>query len=352
VPEGVWAATLADYEAELATGDSSELELPDSLLSGEARRRLCAFARAYRRHSPHEAPLASRSPAACPACSALAVRPSHARHASRTAVASPPEPVARALQYGRCDACGHGVLFDRDLALLERSYGSADYYQSRDGQGTGYDAYGNEAAYREAKAARLLARVSNATSRPLRTLLEVGSGFGYTRAVAERSGLRTTGVDRNPHACDEAARRYGLATHTGTLASALADEGSGIRPGAADAVLYHFVLEHVADVAGELRVARRALGNDGRLVLVIPSMQAAELAVFSASYRSFRADHLHLFTRASLAAFLEVAGFELDVCESGCNLHLLHPCLSPAELDSLYASGLGPDLFVVARSHS
>jgi hypothetical protein len=71
--------------------------------------------------------------------------------------------------------------------------------------------------------------------------------------------------------------------------------------------------------------------------------------VFGAAYRSFRGDHLHLFTRASLGAMLAEAGFVLHLCESGCNIHLFGEVLSPPALARLYESGRGPDLLAVAR---
>src|SRR5262249_45961228 len=154
---------------------------------------------------------------------------------------------------------------------------------------------------------------------PIDALLEVGSGYGFTRAAAERAGMRTAGVDVSGHAVSEAARRYGLRTFRGTLAEALATPESPVLRGVFGTVLYQFVLEHVSDPEGELVLAREALAPGGWLVLLVPSMEAAEIAAFGASYRSFRADHLHLFSRASLGAVLGRAGFGLRALESHCN---------------------------------
>jgi SAM-dependent methyltransferase len=188
----------------------------------------------------------------------------------------------------------------------------------------------------------------------LRSLLEVGSGFGYTRVAAERAGIRTAGVDVNPEAAVESSRRYGLSTFTGTLDEALrvGANAGGIAPGNHDAVLYQFVLEHVVDPARELAVAARAVRDRGVLALLVPNMAAAEVDVFGASYRSFRADHRQLFTRASLEVMLARAGFRLAACESHCNLHLFRDFIAPPALDWLYATGRGPDLFVVAEKLS
>jgi SAM-dependent methyltransferase len=330
-----WQAVLSDYQATVAA------PAPHESCDDEIRRCLTALAPAYRAHSPHAtaAPAPDEARAACPACRAPAVEPFLVR---RPAIA-----------YGRCAACGHGLLLDAggtpgDEAVRAR-YAGPDYYRARDAQGVGYDGYDREASYREAKGARIAERLRALPGSPPAALLEIGSGFGYTRAGIERAGLPTAGVDVNAHACEEARRRYGLATFHGTLREALASPASGIAAGAWDAVLYQFVLEHVIDPVAELVRARQALRPDGWLVLLLPSMEAAEIEAFGASYRSFRADHLHLFSRRSLAAVLERAGFAPHLAESFCNIHLLGDVLTPAALQHLYRSGRGPDLFVIAR---
>jgi hypothetical protein len=181
-------------------------------------------------------------------------------------------------------------------------------------------------------------------------LLEVGSGFGFTRIAAERRGIRSGGLDLNPVACAEAHRRYGLATFHGDLAEALGTGSAPIGERAWDAVLYQFVLEHVVDPISELALARRALRARGWLMLLVPSMEALEIEVFGASYRSFRADHLHLPSKASMRIVLTRAGFELVTLNSGCNLHLLRGIVSDQALQHIYESGRGPDLLVIARS--
>ena len=317
--------------------------------------------RVYARHAPHAAPLPAPAggdengvvaavgdqrplapSALCPACGARRVRATVARR---------PGPVV----YGCCEACGHGVCWLGGALPGEAGarYSDPTYYEQRDARGVGYDDYGAEETYRLAKGARLVAALAGAAAAGggrIHSLLEVGSGFGFTREAARRAGLVTGGVDLNPAACAQARRRFGLTTFVGDLAAALAAApGSGVAPGAWDAVLYQFVLEHVASVDEELLSARRALAPGGWLALLVPSMEAVERTVFGASYRSLRADHLHLFSRASLGAFLGRAGFEIVRLESGCNLHLLRSFLKASALRRLYADGLGPDLWCVAR---
>jgi hypothetical protein len=337
IPEDTWLAVLASFAAQLPPPAANEDE------DGEIERCVAALASAYGALSPHAAPPpAGRAPERCIACGHADVRPFLARR-SPTAIAN--------LVYGRCDHCGHGALLDGPgLSATRARYADAAYFRARDADGVGYDGYDADTTYRERKGAILIERVRNLATPAVRRLLEVGSGYGFTRAAGERAGLRTAGVDVSAHTVSEAARRYGLRTFHGTLAEALASPQSGVERGAYDAVLYQFVLEHVADPVGELALAREALAPDGGwLVLLIPSMEAAEITAFGASYRSFRADHLHLFSRASLVAVLDRAGFELRALESHCNMHLLRGLLSARALERLYATGRGPDLFVLAQ---
>jgi SAM-dependent methyltransferase len=332
-----WRSTLDAFANEVSPAP------PDETVDEEIRRCLPALALAYTRHSPPaSAPPLASAPCGCPACGELGVHPLLVR---------PPE-----LVYGRCNHCGHGVLLGDGAPHASEArarQAGRRYYVTREPDGVGYDRYDQDADYREAKGARLIAKIGALVSPPVRRLLEVGSGYGFVRIAAERAGLETGGVDVNDDACLEAERRYGLRTFRGTLAEALARSPSAaVEPGAWDVVLYQFVLEHVADPVRELEEARRALRPHGWLVLLVPNMDAAEVDVFGASYRSFRADHLHLFTVASLAAILDRAGFRAHRVESHCNIHIFRDVLSPRALERLYESGRGPDLFVLAQSLS
>lgn len=240
------------------------------------------------------------------------------------------------LLMGRCSACGHGVLL---AGAADATTYDARYYETKRDDGAGYERYLAERGYRERKGHALLTRLER-RGPGAKTLLEVGSGFGFTRAAAAKRGLTTTGVDVNPAAVSGCRTLYGLDTILGTSRDVT---------GTFDLVLYQFVLEHLADVRAEARVAFERCAPHGLCCVVVPSMDAAEREVFGARYRSFRADHLHVFSRASVRSLLEQAGFVDVQVESECHLHLLRGFLSQQECDDLYRAGLGPDLVVTAR---
>jgi SAM-dependent methyltransferase len=138
-----------------------------------------------------------------------------------------------------------------------------------------------------------------------------------------------------------------MTTFTGTLAQAL--KAGAVPIDAFGLVLYQFVLEHLSDPAREIALAARTLVPGGIFAAVVPSMDAIEAGVFGGSYRSFRADHLHVFSLRSIKRLLRAAGLRPLAHETECNLHLLHGFVTPTQLRELETSGKGPDLIVVAR---
>lgn len=275
--------------------------------------------------------------AACPACGAPGVRPRYRRHVPDSTGALSP------YTYGVCDGCGHAMLLDGGADPLV--YASPGYYEAQGGDGAGYSAYEQERSYREAKGERLVRWAVTHVAHAPATLLEVGSGFGFTRRGAERLGVRTFGVDLNPTAAASARRLYTMDTFVGTLSDAL--RAGAVRVGEFDFVLYDFVLEHIVDPVAELTLAATLLSTRGSLVLRVPGMDAVEIAPFGSLYRSFRSDHLHLYSRTSLEHMLQRAGLALSAYDTGCGADLLRDVLTEPELRANYAAGRGPDVTAI-----
>jgi SAM-dependent methyltransferase len=301
---------------------------------------LDALAAAYAVCSPHEVSFSpAHSEAPCPACHAIAVEKIVARRATDEMRNGDQD-----LVYGRCAECGHGMLLS--TAAPQSLYQHDAYYTERGAGGAGYENYERERLYRETKGGQLLDWIETAAGRAPRSLLEVGSGYGFTRRAAELRGIPTAGVDLSPHAAESARRLYGFDTFRGTLEQFLAAQTVGT---AWDVVLYQFVMEHLDAPDAELRVAARAVAPGGYLAIVVPSMDAIEIEIFGASYRSFRNDHLHIFSHRSMELYLAGAGFVPVAIKTDCNLHLLRGFVSERALREIYESGKGPDMFVLAR---
>src|SRR5262249_57747234 len=114
--------------------------------------------------------------------------------------------------------------------------------------------------------------IASSATRPIRSMLEIGSAYGFSRAAAERRGWRTFGVDLNPHAAATARKLYGFETFIGTLEQALT--AGAVASGVWDLVLYQFVLEHVGDPIHELREAGTSATPPGVAALLAPGIQA------------------------------------------------------------------------------
>lgn len=327
VSEDVWCCMIRGY-AERWSRQCHDLDTRAQVLG-----------QAYSSCSPYVTALTVGAPKSCPVCRTGMIVSAYARsvRAKNTS-----------LQYGRCGFCGHGLLLSPPAAAP--IYQEPRYYARRRPDGSGYEAYEAERVYRESKAARLLDWTRQTSGISSRSLLEVGSGLGFTRKAAQDRGLTTQGVDVNPYAAERARALYGMDTFTGTLAEA---RQRGAVANDCDLILYQFVLEHLENPEAELREVAHILPPGGLLVLTIPSIDALELNVFGGSYRSFRSDHLHIFSRQSIGMLLRAAGFNIVREKTECSAHLLAGFYSAAELQAIYESGRGPDLYIVAqRSYS
>jgi SAM-dependent methyltransferase len=299
--------------------------------------RISLLGEVYGQFSPHSVPLPADLPASpCPICRAERVEAAYARRSGDG---------QRPIVYGCCVRCGHGALLSG--AAEPQVYSSPAYYTRRGADNVGYAAYARERSYRELRAARLFAWIEGQLGGMPKNLLEVGSGFGFTRHTAELQGTSTFGVDLNAYAVAAASELYGMKTYTGTVGQALA--AGAVPPGAWQMVLYQFVLEHVSDVQTELAIAAEALAPAGHLALLAPSIEALEILAFGSSYRSFRSDHLHLYSWKSLETVLASAGLSVRAAKTECTVQLLAGFLSKEELASIDARKLGPDMVVLAE---
>ncbi|GAA2438666.1 class I SAM-dependent methyltransferase [Streptomyces lavendulocolor] len=194
------------------------------------------------------------------------------------------------------------------------------------------------------------------------TVLDVGCGDGTAAAVTARllPGHRIIGVDWSQDALRRAAPRIGMVVR-GEL------EGSGLpfATGAADAVLFAEVIEHLVDPDGALDELRRVLAPGGHLMLSTPNLaawynRALLLAgvqpVFSeVSLRGIHGrpgsevvGHLRLYTARALRQFLAASGFEV-VRLAGAPFHGVPRALRPLDRLACAVPGAASILLVHAR---
>ncbi|PKO33494.1 MAG: class I SAM-dependent methyltransferase [Betaproteobacteria bacterium HGW-Betaproteobacteria-7] len=79
-----------------------------------------------------------------------------------------------------------------------------------------------------------------------------------------------------------------------------------------DLIASFHVLEHITDVAAEIRSWLRLLGSEGRVLIEVPNRAGHPLLVQDANR-----EHLHQFCIASLACLLERCGLDIDQITRG-----------------------------------
>jgi SAM-dependent methyltransferase len=135
-------------------------------------------------------------------------------------------------------------------------------------------------------------------------LLEIGAAAGLFLKSAERAGWRVKGIEPMAPAVAFARDRLGLDVIHGTL------EEAGLAPASFDAVVMFDTIEHVPNPVDVLASAHSLLRQRGLLVLTTPNWEALSRHALGEQWAVISAaEHLYLFSEATLTAALRKAGF-------------------------------------------
>jgi ubiquinone/menaquinone biosynthesis C-methylase UbiE len=146
--------------------------------------------------------------------------------------------------------------------------------------------------------------------RPGERVLDLGCGAGRFVAALREAGAEPVGVELAEAALDRAR-----ANAPGADLRLVADDGSlPLEHASVDLVWCSEVLEHVPDTAHLLLEVRRVLRPGGRLLVTVPDHPRVRTALkaltrFEAHFDPL-GQHVRFYTRRSLSATLEHAGFE------------------------------------------
>ena len=137
-------------------------------------------------------------------------------------------------------------------------------------------------------------------------VLDLGCGSGEFTAALAAAGAATVGAE-----VASAAVRRAQARHSSLEFVLVPIEGPlPFEDGSFDVVWASEVIEHVADTARWLSEARRVLVPRGRLLLTTPSHGRLRLVLLGLErFSEPLGDHLHLYTRRSMAEVLKEFGF-------------------------------------------
>jgi 2-polyprenyl-3-methyl-5-hydroxy-6-metoxy-1,4-benzoquinol methylase len=235
-------------------------------------------------------------PGPCPVCGGADLRPLHVYEAGSKA-----EWYAVRVALVGCAGCGVG--FSHPLpseAQLDAYYRSeAEGWDGRVAADVAEDVlarkFEDKRARHRAELAHL-ARLLGPAPPPGRSALDYGCGVGAFLDVLAEEGWRTAGVEPGETARAIAGERH-----------AVLDELPAA-PAFSFAVAYH-VLEHLRRPLDEVSRIAAALEPSGHLLVAVPD--AGGLGSHHRFTHVFKFPHMFMFTRASLAALLALAGFEV-----------------------------------------
>jgi ubiquinone/menaquinone biosynthesis C-methylase UbiE len=142
---------------------------------------------------------------------------------------------------------------------------------------------------------------------PGERVLDLGAGAGEFTALLAQAGAQPTGVE-----VAEAAVVRARMTHQDLdFRLAPIDGRLPLKDNSFDVVWASEVIEHIADTARSLSEIRRVLVPRGRLLVTTPSHGRLRVALGGVErFSEPLGDHLHLYTRRSLAETLREFGFE------------------------------------------
>lgn len=208
--------------------------------------------------------------ALCPCCSAAAPLP--------------------ATGWRRCPHCGHRWRADPPPQ-------TANYYQSLISRND------TEALWCEDKLRERASAVRRLVGPDGSRVLEVGCAEGLLGArVKAVRPLCYDGIELSRDALAAAAR----------LDQVFPAPAANLSAPAYDLVAAFHVLEHIADVAGELRAWLTLLKDDGHLLIEVPLRAGHRLLAHDANR-----EHLHQFSMASMACLLEACSLDIEEISRG-----------------------------------
>jgi 2-polyprenyl-3-methyl-5-hydroxy-6-metoxy-1,4-benzoquinol methylase len=206
----------------------------------------------------------------------------------------------------RCVHCGLVFVSPRPTAEALAERYERDYFHCAEPTFGGYEDYEADRAEITRTFARRMRQLAPfvATARP--RLLDVGCATGIFLEVARSAGWSGEGLDISAYALDR-ARAKGFAVRRGTL------EEVDVADGSFDVLTMWDFIEHVPDPAATLARAHRLLRPGGTLALSTPDAGSLLARLLGPRWLGFRSidEHLYFFSRRTLAAMLEGAGFEV-----------------------------------------
>lgn len=136
-------------------------------------------------------------------------------------------------------------------------------------------------------------------------IVDIGCATGMLIASMKERGWIEKGVEVCGPAVEYARTKRGVDIFEGIL------EEAGIAGSTIDVVHCSHLIEHLNDPLGFVLEAKRILKPGGYFIVTTPNVMGFQARLFRTGWRSMIADHLYLFSKATLIALVQKAGFEV-----------------------------------------
>ncbi|GGH12571.1 hypothetical protein GCM10007036_10520 [Alsobacter metallidurans] len=242
-------------------------------------------------------------------CNLCGSAPDRHQELITTPVKKPHWPGSPTCRVACCEACGFTFLSPRLDQAGYNQYYAADYYEEMSGGQLAAIVAKNEGVMR-----RVLDDIaSHVAFRPDMKVIDVGCGYGELLSeFRKRYGGEVVGVELSAEAARFAREHYGLTVLEEDINERI---NAGDRY---DIVFLIATLEHVLDGAALLRTLRAMLAPGGRLVVLVPDLDAIQPIVRTDNAsRVFKVVHTYYFTRKSLPALAGSCGLQTLSVKSG-----------------------------------
>ena len=230
---------------------------------------------------------------------------SHDETRLRFASSLPEDSQPQNVEAFRCTSPGYG----RHHAIVECQHCGLVYTNPRFASGEILDSYiaVEDPLYLEERDGRVLTferhlRPLEKIKAPPGKLVDVGAYSGVFVEIAAQHGWEACGVEPSRWAVEQAHAR-GLHMIEGTL------ETSGVADASVDVVTMWDVIEHVSDPLGEMQQAHRLLKAGGLLVVHTMDIDSLFARAMGGRWPWLMEMHIYYFSRRTLKAMLEEAGF-------------------------------------------
>lgn len=201
----------------------------------------------------------------------------------------------------KCKYCGLVRADDKYFKIQAETIYTDQYFNGLD-----YLNYASEEVALKSNFSNRIDRIKKFKQRG--KLLDVGCAYGYFLEVANRSGLKATGIELDKYIAKKAAKQSGSNVLCGDF------EKMKIKKGSFDVITMLDTIEHFQNPDAYIKKAYQSLKNGGIVTIETGNIEALLPRIQKNKWRLITPPtHLYYFSPKTLALLLEMHGFKVKV---------------------------------------